>query len=533
MCRGNTLLAVVVFLAIVCPCAAQPYEKTDRTLLLDHFDENFVPDGTRCTTPAAITPAGDQTGGRVGKGGEFVPGKFGSALQLHKLMQLQYPAAGNLDLSAGLAEFWVALNFDAAEVIKHPGVLSNQLFLTIGQPGGNHVCVYSTLINTCVGIWDRQRQLVCYGAFPGYWKKHEWHHLELRWGRQLELWCDGHRKVTQDWQGLFGPIDVKPEELRLFSGSHIGYSNVESEFALDEFRILGPGGEQTVDFPTMTIPRIKPPVIDGKIAAGEWDAAAQTTGFVGLSDRILMDAQTIVRAGWDDEALYLCYECFDPQKRPLNARLKQRDSDIFSEDAVDVILQPEAGRYPYYQLATQRDRHPVRRPTGSEERGHQRPALQPGLDRGDFQRARALGGGVQDSIQGIGRARGPEGRRALAGELLPRRRFDEPLFFLGLRGRQLSSHGKLRRANLQPRRSRHPPGAVGRLGHRKNQRPSRTDGLALRPLGDGARKSGRRRCQADPRNRKPPGRLSRGLDQAADARQRPLQPERPRFHGPG
>ena len=268
----NILCGVLLFSLIACPCAAQPFAKTDRTLLLDHFDEGFVPDGMRCTRPETMKPASDQTGGRVGKEGTFVPGKFGAALQFHKLMQLQYPADGNIDLSAGVAEFWVALSFDAAEVVKQPGALCNQLFLTVGQPGGTHVCVYSTLVNTCVGVWDKQRQLVCYGSFPGYWKKHEWHHLELRWGRQLELWCDGRREVTQDWQGLFGPIDVKPEELRIFSGSHVGYSTVESEFALDELRILGPGGDQASDHPTMTIPRIKPPAIDGKIAAGEWDA---------------------------------------------------------------------------------------------------------------------------------------------------------------------------------------------------------------------------------------------------------------------
>ena len=91
-------------------------------------------------------------------------------------------------------------------------------------------------------------------SFAGYWKKDEWHHLELRWGRQLELWCDGRREVAEDWQGLFGPIDVQPEDLRLLFGSYIGYNDVECEYALDEFRILGPGGEQVSDYPTMTIP---------------------------------------------------------------------------------------------------------------------------------------------------------------------------------------------------------------------------------------------------------------------------------------
>ncbi len=351
MTGRNSLLGIAVLMLIASPGGGQPFEPTDRTLLLDHLDEDFVPDGRKCTRPAVIKPAGDHTGGRPGKEGRFVPGKFGRALRFHKLMQLQYPVAGNVDLSAGVAEFWVALGFDAAVAIKNPGVLRNQLFLTIGQPGGCKVCVYSTLGQTCVGVWDKKRQLVCYGSFPGYWKKDEWHHLELKWGRQLELWCDGRREVAEDWQGLFGPIDVQPEDLRLMFGSYIGYADVECEFALDEFRILGPGGEQVSDYPTMTIPRIKPPVIDGRIAAGEWDGTAQTTGFVGLNERTLPEAQTILRAGWDDEALYLCYECLDPQKRALTARLTQRDSAIFLEDAVDAILQPQAGRYPYYHLA--------------------------------------------------------------------------------------------------------------------------------------------------------------------------------------
>ena len=480
---------------------------------------------------------GQRSNGRQAgeRGASSSPGKFGAALQFHKLMQLQYPADGNIDLSAGVAEFWVALSFDAAEVVKKPGVLRNQLFLTVGEPGGTHVCVYSTLVNTCVGVWDKQRQLVCYGSFPGYWKKDEWHHLELRWGRQLELWCDGRREVTQDWQGLFGPIDVKPEELRVCSGSHIGYSTVESEFALDEFRILGPGGDQVSDYPTMTIPRIKPPMIDGKIAAGEWDGAAQTTGFVGLNEPSLVDAQTIVRAGWDDEALYLCYECLDPQKRPLNARLTgARRVDIFYEDAVDVILQPEPGRYPYYHLASSAigTRYDARR-RSRRTRPVNDTRFNPAWTVATSSEPGRWVVECKIPFKELDGPRGAQGWRAVAGEFLPRRRFADPLFLLGLCGRQLPPHGELRRNRFQPLRSRHPPGTVGRLGHGQDQRAGRVDGRALRSAGDRARKSRRHGRQADSGNRKPFGRLSRGFDQAAHARQRPLQPHRPRRHGPG
>jgi len=328
----------------------QPYQPDERTLLLDHLDEDFVPDGQRCTKPAVITADGDFSGGRPTEGGQFTEGKFGKAFQFHGLMQMSYPAGGNLDLSAGSVEFWVALNFNAAEVKKDPGVLSNQLFFTVWGPGSSMVCLYSTLGHTCVGVWDRERQLVCYGHFEAEWKKGEWHHLELKWGRQLELWCDGERRVTQDWYGLFGPLDVQPEDLRISLGSHLGWSTVESEFMIDEIRLLGPGGEQVPDYPLLTIPRLPPPTVDGEIGEGEWAGAARLTGFVGLNDPALVEDQTVVYVGWDEEALYVACECLDPQKRPLRAALKDRDSNVWLEDAVDIFLQPEADPATYYQF---------------------------------------------------------------------------------------------------------------------------------------------------------------------------------------
>lgn len=51
---------------------AQPYQANERTLLLDHLDDTFTPDGTVVTKPAVIKAAGDLTGGRIMKGPEFV-----------------------------------------------------------------------------------------------------------------------------------------------------------------------------------------------------------------------------------------------------------------------------------------------------------------------------------------------------------------------------------------------------------------------------------------------------------------------------
>ncbi|MFH1970541.1 MAG: glycoside hydrolase domain-containing protein [Verrucomicrobiota bacterium] len=244
----------------------------------------------------------------------------------------------------------MAFNFDAAEQIKNPGRLSNQIFLTIWGAGASKVSVYSCLSTTCVGVWDKDRQLVCYANILGFWKKGEWHHVQLRWGRVLELWVDDQKSESKDWAGLFGPIDTKSEDVKLTFGSHIGWSTVESEYALDEVQILGPGGEQTPEYPIMTVCRIKAPTIDGVIAEDEWAGAAQTTGFVWLNDNALTDEQTIVRAGWDEEALYLSYECLNPQKREYIARLQDRDSGVYKEDAVDLICRPVENGFPYYQF---------------------------------------------------------------------------------------------------------------------------------------------------------------------------------------
>ena len=80
------LLCTVSILILPRFGAGQPHQPTQRTLLLDHLDESFTPDGSRCTTPSVIKPSGVFTGGRPRKGGRFVDGRFGKALQFSGLM---------------------------------------------------------------------------------------------------------------------------------------------------------------------------------------------------------------------------------------------------------------------------------------------------------------------------------------------------------------------------------------------------------------------------------------------------------------
>lgn len=346
-------LAVALLLAnlVVAALWAQPYSRDERTLLLDHLDDRFTPDGKAQTTPAAITPSADWKGGRITKGPVFGPGKFGGGLVMHGLSSLDYPAPGNVNLSAGKLEFWVALSFNTAEVRKNPGVLSNQCFWTLRGPGLTSISLYSTLGYTNVCVMDTNRNIALHGNWAGDWKQGEWHHLELRWGRQLEVWCDGERKLVKDWFGLFGPLDVKPADLRMNFGSPIGWGTVESEFTLDEIRILGPGGDEGTDHPLLTVPKLaSAPVIDGNVTEAEWEKAARTTGFLGLNDPTLVEDQSVVYTGWDDQALYVAMVCLDPKQRPLRAVIKEHDGTIYIEDAVDVIVQPDPAVGTHFQF---------------------------------------------------------------------------------------------------------------------------------------------------------------------------------------
>ena len=185
MHRLAVCLALLVALALV--GHAQPYKPDSRTLLLDHLDETFVPDGKLMTRPEVGKPVGGMTGGRPMAGEAFVPGRFGNALEFHGLTKMDYPAGSNINLAAGLLEFWISLNFDAAEQMKNPGVLSNQLFWPSGARRAARSRSTRASNRLCAGVWDTNRQLIAYTAIPGTWKKDEWHHVALGWGRQLVL----------------------------------------------------------------------------------------------------------------------------------------------------------------------------------------------------------------------------------------------------------------------------------------------------------------------------------------------------------
>jgi len=105
-----------------------------------------------------------------------------------------------------------------------------------------------------------------------------------------------------------------------------------------------------MDFgPLLVIPYlVSPPAIDGRLEPEVWNNAAQVSGLLYTTGH-LAARQTTVLAGFNDDNLYLAFVSFNESGGV--ATVKERDNAaVFTEDALEVYLQPGPGGGPYYLL---------------------------------------------------------------------------------------------------------------------------------------------------------------------------------------
>ena len=88
------------------------------------------------------------------------------------------------------------------------------------------------------------------------------------------------------------------------------------------------------------------PVLDGQPADACWREAMVATDFsvLGSGGTERAFRQTTARAAWDDQALYLHVICLEPDPASVTAEVKDRDGEVWMEDAVEVFLQPDLAR---------------------------------------------------------------------------------------------------------------------------------------------------------------------------------------------
>lgn len=85
----------------------------------------------------------------------------------------------------------------------------------------------------------------------------------------------------------------------------------------------------------------KPPVLDGKIAPGEWDKAFITSGMMTPFGHELHQAKTVMGVGWDEEKFYFLFHCVRGDREwKLWKSVRENDGYSFGDPSVEVWITP-------------------------------------------------------------------------------------------------------------------------------------------------------------------------------------------------
>jgi len=89
---------------------------------------------------------------------------------------------------------------------------------------------------------------------------------------------------------------------------------------------------------------IKPPVIDGKLDDSAWSKARELSGFTLIDSHGMPAAQTRVKVLTDGTSLFVGFKCDEPNMDQLVAKQTERDSQVWTDDSVEVIVDPTHDR---------------------------------------------------------------------------------------------------------------------------------------------------------------------------------------------
>ncbi len=118
------------------------------------------------------------------------------------------------------------------------------------------------------------------------------------------------------------------------------------------FGLFSANAEETMA-PTqlLTIPQlVEAPIIDGKIGNVEWARAGKIPYMLLLRTWREPTQNTQVYVCYTDSALYVAFDCLEEKMPKVPSEPGERDSDIFHADCVEVFIQPEDGKLPYYHF---------------------------------------------------------------------------------------------------------------------------------------------------------------------------------------
>ncbi len=214
----------------------------DQILLLERFN-NLENDFLSTVIINGAEPVGDNKGIIQGKGGvELREVQSKSRILLQGLVQVNYPAKGNINPIAGELNLEAGINFDSRGIEKEEEILwREQYFLTLTGKGQERLWLYFSIPDQlCFQIQSPSGKIILDKRMTVNWRKEELHPIRIRWGNSLEIFLDQVQVANEAWSGLWNGEKVNLEESLLYLGSNISARGTESNLQVSEFSIRTP-----------------------------------------------------------------------------------------------------------------------------------------------------------------------------------------------------------------------------------------------------------------------------------------------------
>ncbi len=93
------------------------------------------------------------------------------------------------------------------------------------------------------------------------------------------------------------------------------------------------------------------PVLDGKLNDAVWAKAKESGGFTRIGRKGLRpQAPTYVKALVSGDSLYIGFRCVEPNMKALKATIRPKNTSVWLDDSIEVILDPANTRKQVYHL---------------------------------------------------------------------------------------------------------------------------------------------------------------------------------------
>jgi len=216
----------------------------------------------------------------------------------------------------------------------------------------------------------------CLQATPGDWKV--FGHLELPGGKRMVLdhvpvqelypvsqWKPGEiirdiQKVTLDpeaksgqgvlWGGLFSEEIYQARG----SGDRMPVSNKgevqqdgQDRVRVVQFRLEGKDAPPRAPAVLQAVPAGGPVAVDGRLDEAGWERAKPVKLQAAAGGPAPAGQGTVVKALWDEQALYLAFDCQDDQ---VSSPFQQRDDELWNGDVAEIYLDPKADGKDYLEI---------------------------------------------------------------------------------------------------------------------------------------------------------------------------------------